>query len=285
LQEVAAAQHVLVVCGSAEIDGYAFCFGLTSLRSIYEAQSHLASLIRSATYLIRRVVFRPETQVGQPGGFALRVRPLGELVDMYHTREASDLRDKVYALIGMSSDREKYPQLFPDYTVSWQDLLRELVRSLLGVHMTVRTWDDEEISVIEGRGYVAGEVSAVADDGMMHDRQRVYVWLRPGSSSRVRHARWILQPFAKPVRRGDLICVLHGATAATILRPYSDYCAIIATSVIQWATTTISPRSTMLASQISLQDRCPTFRMIFCSSGTGKCLGQTLKLSLENTRH
>jgi hypothetical protein len=97
--------------------------------------------------------------------------------------------------------------------------------------MTVRTWGDEEISVIEGRGYVAGEVSAVANDGMMHDRQRVDVWLRPGSHSGVQHARWILQPFAKPVRRGDLICVLHGATAATILRPHSDYCAVIATSV------------------------------------------------------
>ena len=31
LHEVAAARHVIVICGSTEIDGYAFCFGLKIL--------------------------------------------------------------------------------------------------------------------------------------------------------------------------------------------------------------------------------------------------------------
>ncbi|KXX73823.1 Heterokaryon incompatibility protein 6, OR allele, partial [Madurella mycetomatis] len=99
LQEVAAAQHVLVVCGHTEVDGYAFCAGLNSLKMIYKGRADLAGLIRSTTYLIRRIVFRPKYHIGQPGAFSLRIRSLGELVDMYHTREASDPRDKVYALL------------------------------------------------------------------------------------------------------------------------------------------------------------------------------------------
>jgi hypothetical protein len=150
---------------------------------------------------------------------------------MYHTREASDPRDKVYALLGMSSDRQEYPQLSPDYTISWRDLLRRLVKSLLGEHVTATTWDHEEFSVIEGRGHVAGQVSAVASDRMMHDRQRVAVLLKDGSGQRSQKAQWTLPPSAKQIRSGDLICILQGASTPTIIRPYADYCAVVAISV------------------------------------------------------
>ncbi|KAH8723853.1 heterokaryon incompatibility protein-domain-containing protein, partial [Phaeosphaeriaceae sp. PMI808] len=59
LQEVAAARHVLVMCGPTEIDGYAFCLGVDALRGSYEVPTDLQSLIYSVTYLIRRAIFRP----------------------------------------------------------------------------------------------------------------------------------------------------------------------------------------------------------------------------------
>lgn len=231
LQEVAAAQHVLVVCGPAEVDGYAFCAGLNSLKMIYENRADLAALIRSATYLIRRIVFRPKYHIGQPGAFSLRIRPLGELVDMYHTREASDLRDKVYALLGMSSDRPSYSQLSVDYNVPWKDLLRQLVRLLTTENISVTTWDDEEISVMEGRGSIVGEITAVNIDQMIEDRQRVDVSLRSTSNQEDWVSQWILQPLAKSIRPGDLICILQGARKPAIVRPYDDYCAVIAISI------------------------------------------------------
>jgi hypothetical protein len=41
---------------------------------------------------------------------------------MFHTRQASDPRDKVYALLGMSSDNLSKASLQPDYKISWQNL-------------------------------------------------------------------------------------------------------------------------------------------------------------------
>ncbi|KAH7309925.1 hypothetical protein B0I35DRAFT_453508 [Stachybotrys elegans] len=105
--EVAAARHILIKCGPTEIDGYAFCSGLSALKLSYETYPDLQSLIRPVVYLIRGAVFRPRHErygTSRSGRFSLGIRPLGELMDMYHTREAADRRDKVYALLGMSLD-------------------------------------------------------------------------------------------------------------------------------------------------------------------------------------
>jgi hypothetical protein len=94
------------MCGLTEIEGHAFCSGLQSLELSYEACLDLQNLVRSVTYLIRGAIFRPKYAhaPSPPGVFTLGIRPLGELIDMYHTHKATDLRDKIYALLGMSSD-------------------------------------------------------------------------------------------------------------------------------------------------------------------------------------
>ncbi|KAK4118825.1 hypothetical protein N657DRAFT_326476 [Parathielavia appendiculata] len=150
---------------------------------------------------------------------------------MYHTREASDSRDKVYALLGMSSDRQQYPQLLPDYRTSLGDLLRTFINSVVSEQLEVTTWDDEEFCVIEGRGYVAGVVSVVQSDRMMHDRQRIDVSLIVGSTQRAQETRWTLPPLAKQIRSSDLICILQDASTPTIIMPHADYCEVIAISV------------------------------------------------------
>ncbi|KAK4119888.1 HET-domain-containing protein [Parathielavia appendiculata] len=110
LQEVAAARQVLIMCHTAEIDGYTFCSGL-NIR------------FRSVAYLINGAIFRPKYATSRPDRFSLDIRPLGKLMDMYHNREATDCRDKVYALLGMSSDDYISTGLSPDYDkTSWKEL-------------------------------------------------------------------------------------------------------------------------------------------------------------------
>ena len=231
MQEVAAAQNVLIVCGHTEVDGYAFCVGLNSLEMAYRSRADLVGLIHSTTYLIRRVVFRPKYYVGRSDTFSLRIRPLGELIDMYHSREASDPRDKVYALLGMSSDRQQYSQLSADYKVQWKDLLQQLVKLLVTNNVAVATWDNEEISVFEGKGSIVGEVTAVDNDQTIEGKQRVHVLLKAMPDREDQVTQWMLQPFAKSVKIGDLICILQGARRPTIVRPHADYCTVIAISI------------------------------------------------------
>ncbi|EGO53704.1 hypothetical protein NEUTE1DRAFT_115485 [Neurospora tetrasperma FGSC 2508] len=104
--EVAAARYILIKCGSVEIAGFAFSSGLNALNLFNELRADLRAQILSVTYLIRGAIFRPKYvyATSQADNFSLDIRPLGELVEMYHTREATDRCDKVYALLGMSSD-------------------------------------------------------------------------------------------------------------------------------------------------------------------------------------
>jgi len=41
---------------------------------------------------------------------------------MFHTRQASDPRDKVYALLGMTSDDPSKAGLHADYNITWEKL-------------------------------------------------------------------------------------------------------------------------------------------------------------------
>ena len=73
----------------------------------------LRSLIRSVAYLMRGAIFRPQGL----DWVSNEVCPLSELIDMYHTHEATLRSDKVYALLGMSSDDFRNTSLSPDYSV------------------------------------------------------------------------------------------------------------------------------------------------------------------------
>ncbi|KAF1978281.1 hypothetical protein BU23DRAFT_587213 [Bimuria novae-zelandiae CBS 107.79] len=115
LQEVAAAWHVLIICGFAEIDGYPFCLGLESLMNFYETRKDMQGLIRSITYLVKGAIFRPKYATSRPSMDSLDICPLGEPIDMYHSHKATKLHDKVYALLGMSSVDGGRARLSPNY--------------------------------------------------------------------------------------------------------------------------------------------------------------------------
>jgi len=100
LQEVGTARHVHMLCGSSEIDGYAFCMGVEVLSSLFDDHSALRGRISSVTTLMKGSIFR-EKQTSSWGLTGLDTRPLAELLAMYHTHKATQLHDKLYALLGM----------------------------------------------------------------------------------------------------------------------------------------------------------------------------------------
>ncbi|KAH7186551.1 heterokaryon incompatibility protein-domain-containing protein [Fusarium oxysporum] len=234
LQEVAAARQVLIMSRSAEIDGYAFCSGLNAL-NFTSPDSDMQSRIRSAAYLIKGAIFRPKIATSRFDRFSLDIRTLGELVDMYHNRKATDRRDKVYALLGMSSDDHIPADLSPDYEISWKDLLHRLVKFLLGKQASVETWEERETAVIKSMGCVLGEVFLVQSVGDWNDKQSVDITFKntPGYLGQKKewNGRWTLHATAKHIQKGDVVCLLQGASKPTIIRLYEDYCAVIAIAV------------------------------------------------------
>ncbi|KAK3946509.1 heterokaryon incompatibility protein-domain-containing protein [Pseudoneurospora amorphoporcata] len=229
LQEVAAARHILIKCGSAEVDGSAFCLGLDALNLSNELSADLQARILSVTYLIRGAIFRPKYATNLSDNFSLNIRPLGELIEMYHTREAKDRRDKVYALLGMSSDNPTAAGLFADYKISWKQLFNKLIHFLLSELVSVvGLSDDKENAVIEGKGCILGEVSSVKRNATWEDRQDVAItWRNAPNCIYVKEAwgsYWTLLTTVKSVQKGDIICLLQGASRPTILRPCDKGC-------------------------------------------------------------
>jgi len=197
----------------------------------------LHALISPVTYLIRGAIFRRKhrgDELSEPDRFSLSIRPLSELVDMYHTHNATFLPDKVYALLGMSNDNPYKAGLGPDYKAAWRDVFQKLIRFCLSDRMSVSTWDRVEAAVIEVRGCVLGEVSSVGEDTALHDRQYVeitwksvprYFDMEGKQSSHI-----TFQASAKAVKKGDVVCLLQGASRPIIIRLCGGFSTIIMTA-------------------------------------------------------
>ncbi|RYP70407.1 hypothetical protein DL769_004969 [Monosporascus sp. CRB-8-3] len=209
-----------------KIDGYAFGKALasTSFDSVYEALPELQT-IRPVTYLIREAVFRPKTISRSSGRFSLSIRPLGELIDMYHTHKATKPHDKVFALLGMSFDNPSVSGLSLNYTVPWETFFKQLIKLLLGSQVSVEVWA-EMTALIESKGCILGKVSSVERDDR-DDRQQVAITSKDASGYLRLRGIWTLQQSTKSVQAGDLVCLLRGALKPTIVRPCKDHFSVV----------------------------------------------------------
>ncbi|KAB8228791.1 HET domain-containing protein [Aspergillus alliaceus] len=225
LQEVSAARSILVMCGSIKMNGYTFSSGLKGLNLLYKIDPGLESLIRSITYLIRGAIFRPEYMTYPRGTLSL-----GELIDMYHTREATKKHDKVYALLGMSSDVPKEAGLLPNYELPWNILFHRVIVSILPEIHSVETWPNKEIAVIKVRGYILGRINSVEGDSSRYDRQCVQISFNTAPRSLSYESewgtQWTLQASAKSIQEGDIVCLFQGASEPSIIGMCEDYFTI-----------------------------------------------------------
>lgn len=231
LQEVAAARHILVMCGSMEIDGYAFCLGLRSY-AFMDSNLQLQGLINSVIYLIEGAIFRPGFVTTSSGRSSLDISTLGELIDMYHTREATEHHDKIYALLGMSIEDLSKASLSPDYGLPWEELFRNLVKFLLHDDVSVEILAPKETALIKSQGYILGKVGSVQRGMSGIGSPGFYLWIEDGGVLRrwregEADNQWIPHASAKTVRDGDLICLLQGASNPSIIRPHDGYFNVI----------------------------------------------------------
>ncbi|KAH6847216.1 heterokaryon incompatibility protein-domain-containing protein [Chaetomium sp. MPI-CAGE-AT-0009] len=228
LQEVAAARNVLIKCGSTEIDGYAFSMALNSKSlALLPEDSPGLQLVRSVTYLVRGAGLRPKRLPKSSGRFSLRIRALGELIDMYCAREAAQRHDKVFALLGMSSDDPIAAGLSPDYGIPWEILLERLVRYLLGEQVAVKTWHEMELAIIRSKGLVLGYISASTGYADQDGRHKVTVILVDAYGNLSPEKEWSLPPSAESVEVGDLVCLLGTGASPTIVRSQKDHFSVI----------------------------------------------------------
>jgi hypothetical protein len=222
LQEAAAARHIRVLCGSKDLDGFAFCTGLQKLSTQAQELN-----LHPVTHLVKRATFRSIHATDNAGRASLNIFQLGQLLDLYHEYQASKRHDKIYALIGMCSDNLEFAGLSPDYDVPWHDLLARVIWHLLGNHVRIDTWPDREAAMIRGQGFIIGPIMSIEDG--IHDAEGYYD-ITFHDTAHESHRMTTLIP-AKPIRRKDIIVRFQGAPSAMVVRPCQDYFTIIAVDV------------------------------------------------------
>jgi len=89
----------------------------------------------------------------------------------------------------------------------------------------VKTWPDKEVAVIDGQGVIHGKILSVETD--RDGKQYVLVSLSDKEGDSWFQRKWIMEPSAKSVQPGDLVCQLSGASSLTIVRLRNDHFVII----------------------------------------------------------
>ena len=233
------------MCRRNEISGQAFCDGLTAFKlSGFHLDTGTIARTGSVVFLMGQAAFRSQyamEDIRMRDGefrFSLGIRPLRELIDMSHNREATDRRDKLYALLGMCSDAPA--NLSPDYTVPWSDLLRRLSIALFGKHAFVETWDDGGLSVITTKASYLGVVTSEPWGGTINDwgggQKQVFIKWETAIGKLVN--RWTthtpdkieIVTSARPVMKGDILCSLDGVSALVLLRLSGNHFVVISIS-------------------------------------------------------
>lgn len=232
LQEIAAARVMVVVCGTEEVTGTCFNRGLSGILGLYD-DPHLHSIVAPIIYLLgdASILRLKKHTTGEP--FRLEICPLSTLIDMFRFREATDRRDKVYALLGIASQSPEAYDIKPDYSVEWATVFRELTRSVLGTKVEA-DWiknNGKEYGQLTGKGCTLGRVVGV--DNSKSNCQLVSITPTSHFSRQADEGpqkadlKWIIHNSTTAVQRGDVICWIEGSKGATIVRSQENCFMVI----------------------------------------------------------
>ncbi|KAF2686157.1 hypothetical protein K458DRAFT_208860 [Lentithecium fluviatile CBS 122367] len=232
LQEVAAARYVSIVCGHAEMTGTTFYLGLQSIWSHRDGHQDIRASITPLLKLLGREGFSHLPEEDTNKTFSLGIRPLPELIDMFRTHEATDCRDKVYALLGMSTLRQTLNQVSPDYELDWHTFFKRTARQVLGSKLKakLKSSKDGNTGFIIANVCILGYVSAVGsarNDGQVIDIASSAVQLPSPYPCK----RWKVHNSAIPILKGDLLCLIEGCVDPTIARLKNNSLEVIMVAI------------------------------------------------------
>jgi len=183
-------------------------------------------------FLISQAIFRPKSSTWWLGRTSLEINPLVELIDMYHAHEATERHDKIFALLGMSSDDLTVAGLSPDYDVPWAKVFMNLLLFVFGKILQIETLGDGDLAVVRAKGYIISKVTSVKRNISWSDWQEVEAsFWNDATNSRDK----ILLAFrisANPILEDNLICVFENVSTPMIVRAFKDYFGIVKIAAI-----------------------------------------------------
>ena len=219
LQEVGVAQSISIMCGTVQINGHNFCEGLDNL----EPSSTLMARISPVSFLIRGASFRSYNDYHSTASLLI-----GELVSMYRNHKATKQHDKIYALLGLSSDSDS-AALVPDYELPWHEVFRRVTQHIFP-KCSVEICYGSETAIINGKGWILGYIYSTSDS--LQDSQQTFKVAFNQTCQKLGYrdkwkAGWSLQASGELLQDGDIICLLEGLSQPSVLRLCADYYTVV----------------------------------------------------------
>ena len=116
-----------------------------------------------------------------------------------------------------------------------------LIRFYVSEQVCVQTWDDGDVAVIKGKGCVLGVVST----GVRYDHISYSIRM-----TAMHLQGWYFRGLPPLTKERDIVCLLQGASEATIIRAYVDYCAVVAIGFIPKHASPSSGSSPMMSWEV-----------------------------------
>ncbi|KAL5365089.1 HET-domain-containing protein [Aspergillus floccosus] len=227
LQEVGVARCITVICGSVQINGHAFCEGIGQLK----LPTHLQRLIYPVIRLMTGAIFRSIYEVDSRGAHRL-----SQLIDMYHSHQATNKHDKIYALLGLSSDDPSTRGLKPNYNLPWSEVFKQICAYIFPGSSSVETWPNRQAAIIRVKGTILGQINSAHEVTEEYHHQLIQIIYTDSAQSwhyqSIWGKEWILPTSAASIQEGDLICLLEGASYPSIIRLCRDHFMMIITTAV-----------------------------------------------------
>lgn len=234
VQEAAVARVVSVTCGDAETTGTSFASGIDIALTVLNCESEKQRQLPPVLMFMDRSkrdfpLLRETSTIQSPDTMpSFKLLPLGDLLKMFENHEATDQRDKIYALLGLSSDNDLSPNLRPDYTRAWSDLFRQVVVHVLGPSTIVSIIEDKEQAVISEFGCALGMIT--------HSNEKEITVKSPPLGCAPGKSYYWEQTWAVPhhcgsVKAGDILVFLQEARRPSILRTCGDHFDVVMISL------------------------------------------------------
>ncbi|KAJ5116138.1 heterokaryon incompatibility protein-domain-containing protein [Penicillium angulare] len=220
LQEVGVARCIYLMCGSIRISGHVFCESLIALG----LPPSLIDEISPVAYLIKDAPFRSRFEIDSRGAL-----PMGELIGMYGSHRATQRRDKIYALLGLSSDGDS-TSLQPKYGEPWHTVFENFTSHIFP-GTSIQTWASTETAIIKAKGWILGPVHYTTQDLSKYGQQTITILFNNTARSlgfeKAWEADWEILGCAELIQDGDIIWLLEGSCNPSILRLCNDHFRVI----------------------------------------------------------
>lgn len=213
--------------GRQQLADHKFCDAMTAF--LEKGDIAIAGTLLAVLYLIRWDAHPSDRSS------SLSILPFQDMLNMFYVHEATDPKDKIYALLGMIVLEDPSDPIVVEYSKGWGSVFSDLIRRVFGQTVSVRTWDHRLVALIKAKACVLervwGVTRLVGTSTYTFNIKQANLSVWPLGVRDHWNLRCSIHGTRSGLQDGDLMIHTRGAERPMIIRERSDHFDVISISV------------------------------------------------------